>query len=181
MQQTPTWLAYTTAFGSILTPLLVLALGAWGWLVRSRSERRLDLENKLREDRIQTYNDILEPFIIFLTPDEVWKSDPKHKSQDRTEVGSRTLLSLEYRRKAFKMALVGSDGVVGAYNELMQYFFQGEAGDAKPSDAESRSMIGLLGTFLLEIRKSMGNEATKLDNWQMLEWFITDARRKRPA
>jgi len=39
--------------------------------------------------------------------------------------------------------------------------------------------LGLVGSFLLEIRKSMGNEATELDNWEMLEWFITDARKYR--
>ena len=41
--------------------------------------------------------------------------------------------------------------------------------------------MALLGTFLLEIRRSMGNEATKLTNWQMLEWFLTDARTWRDA
>ena len=40
-------------------------------------------------------------------------------------------------------------------------------------------MMSLLGTFLLEIRKSMGNETTALDNWDMLEWFLKDARRFR--
>ena len=33
------------------------------------------------------------------------------------------------------------------------------------------------GTLLLEIRRSMGNESSKLTNWQMLEWFITDVRK----
>ena len=26
----------------------------------------------------------------------------------------------------------------------------------------------------------MGNESTRLDNWDMLEWFLTDARKYRP-
>lgn len=38
-------------------------------------------------------------------------------------------------------------------------------------------MLGLLGQFLLEIRRSMGNEETKFTNWEMLEWFLKDARR----
>ena len=38
----------------------------------------------------------------------------------------------------------------------------------------TREMMSLLGSFLLEIRKSMGNEATKLDRWQMLEWLLKD-------
>jgi hypothetical protein len=40
-------------------------------------------------------------------------------------------------------------------------------------------MMSLLGAFLLEIRRGMGNETTKLDNWDMLEWFLTDARKYR--
>jgi len=39
--------------------------------------------------------------------------------------------------------------------------------------------MGLLAAFLLAIRKSMGNERTSLDRWDMLEWFVTDARKMR--
>ena len=40
-------------------------------------------------------------------------------------------------------------------------------------------MMSLIGLLLLEIRKSMGNEETKLNEWDMLEWFITDARKMK--
>jgi hypothetical protein len=39
-----------------------------------------------------------------------------------------------------------------------------------------KDMMSLLGQFLLEIRRSTGNESTKLDKWDMLEWFLKDAR-----
>ena len=39
--------------------------------------------------------------------------------------------------------------------------------------------MDLLGKFLLEIRKSMGNEATKLGNWDMLAWLLTDIKKYR--
>ena len=45
------------------------------------------------------------------------------------------------------------------------------------SDEKLKAMLSLHGSFLLEIRKSMGNEDTKLDRWQMLEWFMTDVRK----
>jgi hypothetical protein len=64
-----TWLDYLTAIGSVATPVLVLILTGIGWRFRQRVERRLALEEKLREDRIAIYNDILEPFIILLTSD----------------------------------------------------------------------------------------------------------------
>jgi hypothetical protein len=90
------------------------------------------------------------------------------------------MLSLEYRQKAFRLSLVGSDSVVLAYNNLMQYFYQrNDQTQQPPAPVDVKEMMSLLGRFLLEIRRSMGNEATKLDNWGMLEWFLTDARKYR--
>jgi hypothetical protein len=60
-------------------------------------------------------------------------------------------------------------------------FFYGQANNAAPSEDILKTMMGLLGTFLLEIRRSMGNETTRLSNLQMLEWFMQDARRWRGA
>jgi hypothetical protein len=91
------------------------------------------------------------------------------------------MLSVDYRRDGFALSLVGSDDVVRAYNDLMQYFFQRVdlVGDRPASEHEARETMSLLGKFLLQVRRSMGNEATKLDNWEMLEWFLTDARKYR--
>jgi len=174
------WLDYVTAIGSIATPIMVLALTALGWRMRHRLDRRLALEDKLRADRIDTYNQILEPFIILLMSDAAWETDKQNRGRNKNDVAGAKLLSLDYRKQAFKLSLVGSDAVVAAYNNLMQYFYaQGNA--ASPSSGDPREMMALLGTFLLEIRRSMGNEATKLTNWQMLEWFLTDARTWRDA
>ncbi len=68
---------------------------------------------------------------------------------------------------------MGSDGVVKAYNELMQHFYR--QGDESTKAPDHQHTMNLLGGFLLEIRKSMGNESTKLDYLQMLEWFITES------
>ncbi len=76
---------------------------------------------------------------------------------------------------------MGSDSVVKAYNNLMQYFYNMQEPDAKPSENMLKEMLELLGDFLLEIRKSMGNETTKLENWDMLEWWMSDARKLRNA
>lgn len=46
-------------------------------------------------------------------------------------------------------------------------------------ESRVRVLMGLVGNLLLEIRRSMGNDATELDQWSMLEWFITDARKFR--
>jgi hypothetical protein len=136
------------------------------------------LEDKLRDDRIAVYNGILEPFIILFTSDEAWQSDPKNKGRDRFHIAGQKMISPAYRNSGFRLVLMGSDAVVRAYNDLMQFFFE-RSQQTVPSEADIRQMLALLGTFLLEIRRSMGNEATKLDNWGMLEWFLTDARRLR--
>ena len=54
-----TWLDYVIAIGSISTPILVLFLTAVGWKVRTSLERKIALENKLHDDRIKIYNQIL--------------------------------------------------------------------------------------------------------------------------
>jgi hypothetical protein len=122
-----TFLDYLNAFGSLATPILVLILTAIGWNVRTRLQRRQELEDKLREDRIAIYNAILEPFIIMLTPDAAWRSDPQNKNKDKFQVATAKMLSLKYRQTGFQLSLAGSDEIVKAYNELMQSFFHSKA------------------------------------------------------
>ena len=174
---TPIWLNYLAAIGAIATPILVASLGLVGWKIRNRIERQFALEQALREDRVATYNEILEPFMIMLMTDEAWKADPKNKNKDKASLGTQKALSLDYRKCAFKLALIGSDGVVAAYNDLMQYFFS--SGEREPSEQSVREMMSIFGALLLEIRRSMGNDVTELDKWAMLEWFINDARAYR--
>ncbi|WP_150047792.1 hypothetical protein [Methylomonas rhizoryzae] len=170
------WLDYLTAFGAVATPFLVLLLTGVGWKFRKSIDRRLDLEDKLREDRINTYNIILEPFTLLLMTQAAWEHDKQNRNKSKDDIAVGKLLSLDYRRAAFKLSLVANDDVVLAYNELMQFFYsQGDQPVA--SDETLKAMLSLLGKLLLEIRKSMGNEATKLNHWQMLEWFMTDVRK----
>ena len=90
------------------------------------------------------------------------------------------MLSLKYRSLGFRLSLVGSDAVVKSYNNLMQHFYQHGSQSGSAGQVDVKEVMSLLGQFLLEIRRSMGNEATKLDSWDMLEWFLTDARKLRP-
>jgi hypothetical protein len=172
-----TWIDYAVAFGSIATPLLVIVLSAIGWRFKSSIERKIALEDKLRDDRIDIYNSILEPFIILLMPDAAWSQDKKNKNKDKSELAISKMLSLEYRKHGFKLALMGSDSVVKSYNNLMQYFYNMEEKQSDKGEQFLKEMFELLGTFLLEIRKSMGNETTQLDCWDMCEWWMSDTRK----
>ncbi len=162
------------AVADILTPILIFIFSAVGWKFRQSIERRLKLEERLRDDRIQIYNQILEPFIIAFVTDAAWKKDPKNKKKDKDQVMTEIMLSLNYKRDSFKLSLIGSDAVVKAYNNLMQYFYKVEGNEGALSPVNIKKMANLLGSFLLAIRKSMGNESTKLKNLEMLEWFFKD-------
>jgi hypothetical protein len=173
----PDWLAYVTAAGAVATPILVAALGALGWRMRNRVERQVELERKLREDRIGVYNALLEPFIIFFMSAEAWQADPKNRGKDKDALGGRALLSLDYKRNAFRLTVLGSDGVLKAYNALMQHFYR--SGEGVTPKTNLKQMVEKIGTLILEIRKSMGNEGTQLSNWEMLEWFLKDIHELR--
>lgn len=195
------WLEVLTAVGAVATPILILVLTGVGRGIGMRLERRMEredrlrerqleredrllqrqfeLQDRLREDRIRTYNEILEPFIILLTSDAAWQSDPKNRNRNKDQAAMQKMLSLDYRQQGFRLSLIGSDAVVLSYNDLMQWLFRREEQGAPPSVGDVEKMMALLGQFLLEIRRSMGNEVTGLSNWQMLEWFMKDARRIR--
>lgn len=161
------------AISSIATPIVLLALAAIGWIFRSRVERRFALEDKLRDDRVETYYQILEPYIIMFMADAAWNSDPKNKNKSKFDVGSRKMLSLEYRKQGFRLALFGSDEVMRSYNKLMQYFFTRDANSPVTKEVV-RDSISMIGELILEIRRSVGNSETKLDRLEMLEWFLSE-------
>lgn len=177
---TPEILDYLTAVGTVSTPVLVLILTAVGWRIRRRIERGIELQDKLRAERVAVYNQVLEPFFILFTTDEIFAQDKRYKNKDKHQLAITKMLSVDYRMNAFQFALIGSDGAVRAYNDVFQFFY-GRDEDDTFDEAQIKIMLKLLGTFLLEIRKSMGNEVKQLSNWEMLEWFITDARTYRFA
>lgn len=168
------WLDSIIAIADILTPILLAIFTVVGWKFRRSIERKIKLEEKLHDYRTGIYNTVLEPFIIAFMTEEAWQTDPKNKDKDKDETMRETLLSLDYKRNSFHLTLIGSDSVVQAYNTLMQSFYKFEVDDGTPLIEKTKKMAALFGSLLLAIRKSLGNEATKLDHWDMLEWHIKD-------
>jgi len=186
------WVDYATVAGAALTPLFVLLLTGVGWHIKNKiestrnndirvQERIRDLEDKLRTDRIETYNKLLEPFFLLFTTDAVFESDPKYIGKDRTEYALSKMLTVEYRMVGFKLSLVADDAVVRTYNALMQFFYTGQHADSAQENVSKNTSkwIKLLSEMLLEIRRSMGNHETSLNNWEMIEWFLSDAHKMR--
>jgi len=77
---------------------------------------------------------------------------------------------MSYRKTAFNLNLFGSDEVVKAYNALMQHTYEAESTEKQ----DPKEMMRLWGMLLLEIRKSLGNKKTKLDELDMLRAMIKD-------
>lgn len=84
---------------------------------------------------------------------------------------ARRITSVDYKKAAFTLALLGSDTVVGAWNNFMQYNYA-HAPDTHPAD--NAEMLRLYGRLLLEIRRSMGNKKTNLSEIDMLRWLLRD-------
>ncbi|SFL90213.1 hypothetical protein [Nitrosomonas communis] len=169
----------------LATPFLLAGLGGLGWIIKNRIEssqtkqdaqasRIRELEDKLREDRIATYNAILDPCFLLFTSEAAFSLDPKFRNKNKNDLAIAKMLSVEYRQVGFKLSLVANDSVVRAYNALMQFFYHTEQ-DSRPIDDKTQDWLALMGTLLLEIRKSMGNASSSLDRWEMIEWFMSDA------
>jgi|GEM_PF-995173 len=187
----PEIVAWISAIGTIVTPILLTLFAAVGWAIQKRvekaqtieqelRERSHKLEEALREDRIEVYNQILEPFIILLTKDEGLLNDRAFKGKTKSQIAQEKILSLSYRQAAFKLSLFASDDVVKSYNEIMQFFYSDAAYQSESVETDRRErgfrMLDLFGGLLLEIRKNIGNEGTLLNNTEMIEWLISDIR-----
>ena len=140
----------TTAVGAILAGIMT-------WFVQSRIEALRRETERLRDERKNTYMEILEPMIRALSA---------IKNPDEAESALESLRSFEYRKALFELNFIGSDRVVEALNDLMQGVYSG-----------SQSPITLtsnLGTLMLTIRKDLGYKKTKLNAVDMLKSQITD-------
>ena len=164
----------------------VVAAGIAAWIAAANRralaqlERRANIDAQLGDKRRELYTAVLKPFLIAITPDVVWNTDPKTKGKNKQRVMEQAMLNLSYRETMFQLTFVGSDEVVRALNDLMQHFYK--AG-SNPQDRGEHGpeMARLLATLLLAIRRGAGNDTTKLDKWAMLEPFMNEAREQREA
>lgn len=109
---------------------------------------------------------------MIFTSEEAFSKDPKFKNKN--DIAMAKMLSVEYREIGFKLSLVANDSVVRAYNKLMQYFYH-TGKDPRVVEDKVCDWTALMGDLLLEIRRSMGNESSAMDRWEMVEWFMADA------
>ena len=132
------------------------------WFLTSRVEAIRRETERLQDERRSVYIQALEPYIRILAG---------AKNPSETKKAMSQITSFEYRRATFELNLIGSDEVVQAMNDLMQFFFSRE-GDG--SNIDAGQMITLWGNVLLAIRRDVGNKRTKLKPIDMLRSQITD-------
>ncbi len=162
-----------TLVASVAIPIVIFVVG-------NRISETRQLEEKLRDDRIEIYNKILEPFLLIFSTEAVIKGTPKYrneKAKTGIDLATEKLLNLDYQENAFKLNIIGSDEVVKAYNNLMQAYYNSEKLD-HDGNAKGEHLIKYMAVLLLEVRKSLGNPKTKLHALEMLEWKIFDIRTK---
>lgn len=146
--------------------LLASALVGFGvWFVQSRIEELRRARERLRDERRDVYSKILEPYIRLFSG----LNDPGVEAEV-----VKLITSFDYRKTAFELNLIGSDSVVLAFNDMMMFFYAAQAAGEQPSAAE---MLTRWGTFLLEIRRSIGDPNTKLGYRDMLRGLISDLDR----
>jgi hypothetical protein len=143
-----------------LGTLLMLIGGTITWFIKSKKEELRAAERRLQDPRRKLYFQTLEPYLSSFT--------------DRTPEGQskvlKTMQSPEYQRAIFELNLYASDAVISAHNRLREYTFEAD----KIRDTNTKEFLRLLGALLLEIRRSLGNKKTKLDEFDMLRAMIRD-------
>ena len=149
----------TTILTALGAPLLVFIGGLVSWFLKTRKEELQAIEERALERRIETYNTILNPLIVMFAS----KTNQKEKDKAVEEIGS-----VSYRKAAFNLMTFGSDDLVNSYNEMMQSFFKNEA------ESNPKQTMKKFANFLLSIRKDVYNKNTKLKEWDMLKFMITD-------
>lgn len=113
---------------------------------------------KNTKDKRKMYFDLLEPFCKLF-----YRQNSKQTSKEDIKA---YILSEEYRRTSFEVTLIGSDAVVKAHGDLMQQAFRGVN--------ETKKIENLFATLLLELRKDLGHNDTKLTKEDMIRHMIKD-------
>lgn len=170
----PTILDWITAVSSVVTPILLVVLSFVFAKISRTQERIQNLQEKLQADRIAVYNSILEPYIVMAVPDDILHKQKKYQRSDKGsgDIAAEIISTTEYKQAEFKLLLIGSDSAVQAYNNLKKYYYSGKLDGTIET---TKAVMTLIAKLVLEIRKSVGNENTKLSYRDAIWWFVKDA------
>lgn len=143
----------------VLTPILVLMLGGLGWLYRNEFEKRRAIEEKLSQEKYETYLIFINLFFDFF-------EQGKLKGKGSKEIDALPVLS-KFRRR---LVVYGSDGVLRAFIRMMRNSFSGSAAPSEIADA--------FGGIIVEIRRDMGSNKTLMTPLDLMAMMVTDLNRE---
>ena len=144
---------------------ITIVVGIVVWYLTSRIEAIRREREKLQDERRTIYLNILEPFIRIY-------AGINNPSETRKALSQVT--SYDYRRAFFELSITGSDDVVRAVNNYMQFIYRSE--DNKGSMSGEDLLINW-GGLILAIRRDLVNKRTKLNERDMLKALIKDIDR----
>lgn len=145
----------------LITIIIIGGISSWITLfLKSKIENLREMERRLNDKRWQIYIKVLEPYFILF-------SDIKGKGVNNA---IEKINTSKYRQSTFELNIFGSDEVVRANNEMYQFLYKNR------DLSKKNTVVILFGKLLLEIRKSIGNKKTKLDEIEMLESMIKDIK-----
>lgn len=151
---------------SLLTPVvltvLAASLTALGWYLRSHWESLRREREMLQSERRRIYMEVLEPYIRVMSG---------IRRQRETKKATEQITSFEHRKALFEVNLLGSDEVITAFNNMMQYFYGMQESQSEES---SREVLAHFGGLLIAIRRDLGSKKTKLEVPDMLRSQVND-------
>lgn len=150
---------YIALIIGLASPILVAIGGLITWFLKTRQEELKAVEERALAKRIETYNILLDPYITLFS---------KETAQKQKDEAIRVVKSKEYRKAAFSLTTFGSDEMVNSYNDMMQAFYKAD------TQEDPRVLLKKFGGFILSIRKDVNDKKTKLKDWDMLRFMITN-------
>ncbi len=130
-----------------------------GYFVSRYLERKKMVEQELREKKIPTYEDFIET--IF----RQFKGDKPSEE----ELESRML---DFHKKSI---IWSSDKIIRSYLKWRRTTVKAVSTPPK-NHQEQVEMVGLFADFLIEIRKEVGYNKTKIKREEIMEMIIKDSR-----
>ncbi len=147
----------------VLGPTILVVLGGVvTWFLKDKSDQLKYQREKYIEEKRTNYIKLITPFVKML-------SGIKNKNDEKEAL--EIVKSSDYKMTAFELMFYGSDGVINAYGNLFQHFYNLQ------ENTDPYKSLMLLAKVKLEIRKDLGGNNTKLKEIDMLRYLITDADR----
>lgn len=140
----------------VAVPIFGALVGVAVWYFQSRIQAIDKAKENLNAERRKAYSDVLEPFIRVF-------AGIKNPAEQKKAL--KQIQSFEYKRAAFEFSLIGADGVIKSFNDLMVHIYSTE----EENLPDPSGLLKLWGALLLEIRKNVGNPNTKLAPVDMLK------------